>query len=123
MIKNLRFIRVEVNDVVNVILDGIDVVMFLGEIVKGKYLLVVVEVMNKIVKKVDVIILLFYIEGVINKNDIIFVVVEGSVDISERLNVKFIVVGIEFGRVVRDMRRYFFRVYILVIINNEKIVN
>lgn len=45
MIKNLCLICVEVGDVVNVIMDGIDVVMFFGEIVKGKYLVEVVKIM------------------------------------------------------------------------------
>lgn len=36
---NVRVIRVEVVDVVNVILDGVDCVMLLRETVRGKYLL------------------------------------------------------------------------------------
>lgn len=46
--------RVEVIDVVNVIFDGIDVVMFFEEMVVGKYLVEIVKMMVRIVKIIEV---------------------------------------------------------------------
>lgn len=48
MISNFMLICVEVMDVVNVVFDGIDVVMLLGEMVVGKYLVEIVKVMVEV---------------------------------------------------------------------------
>ena len=45
--------------------------MLSGETAKGKYPLAAVDVMHKIAKKVDATIPAFYVEGVVNKHDII----------------------------------------------------
>lgn len=53
MIINILLMCVEVNDVVNVVFDGVDVVMFLGEIFVGKYLVEVICMMVNIVKEME----------------------------------------------------------------------
>lgn len=53
MVNNFWVICVEIFDVVNVIIDGIDVVMLLNEIVVGKYFVEVVLIMVTIVKCIE----------------------------------------------------------------------
>lgn len=53
MVNNFCVICVEIFDVVNVIIDGIDVVMLLNEIVVGKYFVEVVIIMVIIVKCIE----------------------------------------------------------------------
>lgn len=52
MIEKLCVICLEVLDVFNVVIDGIDVIMFLGEFVNGKYLFELVIIMVIIDKNV-----------------------------------------------------------------------
>lgn len=52
MIDKLCVICLEVFDVFNVVIDGIDVIMFLGELVNGKYLVELVCIMVIIDKNV-----------------------------------------------------------------------
>lgn len=123
MIKNLCFICVEVGDVVNVILDGIDVVMLFGESVKGKYLLEFVIIMVIICECIDCI--MFSCIDMLNDNCkmcIIEVVCCGVVEIVEKLEVKLIVVVMGGGKFVKLVCKYFLIVIILVLIINEVIV-
>lgn len=53
MIYVLVLICVEVLDVVNVVFDGIDVVMLLVEMVVGKYLVVMIEMMVVVCVEVE----------------------------------------------------------------------
>lgn len=54
MIDSFMFICVEVMDVVNVVLDGIDVVMFLVEIVVGNFFIEIVVVMVCVCEGVEI---------------------------------------------------------------------
>lgn len=95
MIKNLRSIRVEVGDVVNVIFDGIDVVMLFGEFVKGKYSLEAVFIMAIICERIDrVMNSRFEFNNDNRKLRIIEAVCRGVVEIVEKLDVSLIVVVI-----------------------------
>lgn len=123
MIKNLCLICVEVGDVVNVIFDGIDVVMLFGEFVKGKYLLEVVFIMVIICECIDCVMnSCFEFNNDNCKLCIIEVVCCGVVEIVEKLDVLLIVVVIQGGKFVCVVCKYFLDVIILVLIINEKMV-
>lgn len=126
MIKNPRPTRAEANDVANAIIDGTDAIMLSGETAKGNYPVESVNVMSKISIKTDPSIPSFYAnddERNANIVDITTAVAEGTVDISETLRAKLLVVATESGRAARDIRRYFPTAHILAITNNEKTAN
>lgn len=125
MIRNLRLIRVEVIDVVNVIYDGIDVIMLFGEIVVGKYFVEVVKMMVIIVKRIEEI--LDY-DRLLKENGINNVIVIDVISyviciIVVDLNVLVIIIFIFLGYIVRMVFKFRLKFLIIVIINNEKIMN
>ena len=53
MIENFSPTRAEVNDVANAVMDGADAVMLSGETSVGKFPVKVIEIMKKIVSRVE----------------------------------------------------------------------
>lgn len=121
MIKNPRPTRAEATDVTNAILDGTDAIMLSGETAKGKYPVEAVTVMRKIAQKTDPLVA-FQIENEEGVN-ITEAMARGTVDVSEALGAKLIVVGTASGRSAMALRRYYPEAFILAITNNEKTYN
>lgn len=100
MINSLVLMCVEILDVVNVVFDGVDVVMLFGEISVGDYLVVVVEIMVCIIELIEEYgfecILLFIMKLCIQGGVIILVVFE----VVEFVDVKFLCVFIQLGDLV-----------------------
>lgn len=117
MIYVLVLICVEVLDVVNVVFDGIDVVMLLVEMVVGKYLVVMIEMMVVVCVEVEK-----FEEVELDKDffDWMFMwidqlIVMGVLFIVYYLGVKVIVVLIELGVIVLWMLCYYMYVLIFVL--------
>lgn len=117
MIINLSLICVEIIDVVNVVFDGVDVVMLSGEIFVGKYFVKVVEVMNKIIEEVEmyydfkdcclIVILkiwMFYLD----------VICFNVVQIVMQVNVKVIIGMISLGYIVFKVLSYWLKIDIYI---------
>ena len=119
MIKNPRPTRAEAGDVANAILDGTDAVMLSGESAKGKYPVEAVKTMAKICEKTDSVMMYMPMdfEG---PTTITEAVAKGTVEASENLGAKLIVVATETGRAARSIRKYFPTAQILAITNNEQ---
>ena len=122
MIKNPRPTRAEANDVANAIIDGTDAVMLSGETAKGKYPVEAVKVMARIAEKTDPLII-SNVEFDDEEVTITEAVAKGTVDVSEVLGAKLIVVGTGTGRAAKSLRKYFPTARILALTNSETTAN
>ncbi len=123
MIKNPRPTRAEANDVANAIIDGTDAVMLSGETAKGKYPVEAVKVMSRIAEKTDPLIYTNVDFESEEEQTITEAVAKGTVDVSEALEAKLIVVGTGTGRAAKSLRKYFPTARILALTNSETTAN
>ncbi|MGL5123813.1 MAG: pyruvate kinase PykF [Fusobacteriaceae bacterium] len=123
MIKNPRPTRAEAGDVANAIIDGTDAVMLSGETAKGKYPVESVKVMARIAEKTDPLIPCFDAFGTGGVSAVTEAIAKGTVDVSEAIEAKLIVVGTKSGRSAKAVRKYFPDAHILAITNTEKTAN
>ena len=122
MIKNPRPTRAEANDVANAIIDGTDAVMLSGETAKGKYPVEAVKVMARIAEKTDPLIYT-NVEFDNEESTITEAVAKGTVDVTEALEAKLIVVGTGTGRAAKSLRKYFPTARILALTNSQTTAN
>lgn len=125
MINLLCFICVEVLDVVNVIYDGIDVVMFFVELVVGQYLVELVVMMDCIVCEVEVseFYQLMQCQVVMDIEQVQDVIVFVVCNIGVKFEVFVIVIFISMGGVVICIFKNCLLFVIVVLIFNEIICN
>ncbi len=123
MIKNPRPTRAEANDVANAIIDGTDAVMLSGETAKGKYPVEAVKVMSRIAEKTDPLIYTNVDFESEEEQTITEAVAKGTVDVSEALEAKLIIVGTGTGRAAKSLRKYFPTARILALTNSETTAN
>lgn len=125
MIESLMLICVEVFDVVNVIYEGIDVIMLLVELVVGQYLVEVVIIMSNVVVEVESDLNYVNIIGVLCQ--VVYeMVVDGIVvvvcEIVEIINVKVICCFLQLGVIVLIVVCECLYVLIIVLIMVDEIV-
>ncbi len=127
MIHNPIPTRAEASDVANAVLDGSDAVMLSGETSVGKYPVLVVETMNKIVKKAEQ-----YLPPIHDKNlEIPANVEENLFDsvgraiaiISKQIDAAAIVVFTYKGRTARNLSKYRPKSKIIAISNSHETIN
>lgn len=118
MIKNPRPTRAEATDVANAIIDGTDAIMLSGETAKGKYPVEAVTVMTRIAEKTDPLIPSFDAYEQNGEYTVTEAVAKGTVNTSEALDAKLIVVATKTGRSARAIRKYFPSAFILAMTNN-----
>lgn len=123
MIKNPRPTRAEATDVANAIIDGTDAIMLSGETAKGKYPIEAVSVMTRIAEKTDPLIPAFGGYDAGDEFTITEAVAKGTVNTSEAIEAKVIVVATKSGRSARAVRKYFPSAHIIAVTNNEKAAN
>ena len=120
MIKNPNPTRAEVTDVANAILDGTDAIMLSGETAKGAYPLQAVSAMAQIANEIDP-----YIEPMSvdfdEQVDITEAVARGTVEVCSACGAKAIAIGTHTGRSALSVRKYFPRVPILAVVDNEQV--
>ena len=120
MIKNPNPTRAEVTDVANAILDGTDAIMLSGETAKGAYPLQAVTAMAQIANEIDP-----YIEPMSvdfdEQVDITEAVARGTVEVCSACGAKAIAIGTHTGRSALSVRKYFPRVPILAVVDNEQV--
>jgi pyruvate kinase len=120
MIKNPNPTRAEVTDVANAILDGTDAIMLSGETAKGSYPLQAVTAMAQIANEIDP-----YIEPMSvdfdEQVDITEAVARGTVEVCSACGAKAIAIGTHTGRSALSVRKYFPRVPILAVVDNEQV--
>lgn len=119
MIKNPRPTRAEAGDVANAIIDGTDAVMLSGETAKGNYPVEAVTIMAQIAERTDAIIPSYEMEND-GKISVTEAVANGTVEASEKLDAKLIVVGTGTGRAAKSIRKYFPTAQVLAVTNNEQ---
>ena len=127
MIHNPIPTRAEASDVANAVLDGSDAVMLSGETSVGKYPVLVVEIMNKIVKKAEQ-----YLPPIHDKNlEISSNVEENLFDsvgraiatISKQIDAAAIVVFTYKGRTARNLSKYRPKSKIIAVSNSHDTIN
>lgn len=126
MIKKLMLICVEVMDVVNVVLDGIDVVMFLGEMVNGDYLVEMVKLMVEVCLGVEIMlsinIFCYCMEGIfMYVDEVVVMFVMYIVNYLEGVFV--IIVLIYLGEIVKLMSCISLGLLIFVLLCNLCVLN
>ena len=122
MIKNPRPTRAEATDVANAIIDGTDAIMLSGETAKGLYPIESVKVMTRIAEKTDPLIPVYNAFG-IGIEAVTEAIAKGTVDVSEAMGTRVIIVGTKTGRSARAVRKYFPTAHILAITDNERTAN
>lgn len=111
MMENPVPTRAEVSDIANAVLDGTDAIMLSGETALGEYPIEVVEVMSRVVEKIEN--SDRHEEMVSNKKtydeehpQMHNAVTDGAVDAAESLGVKLIIALTTTGRTARLISRY-----------------
>ena len=126
MIRNPRPTRAEASDVANAVLDGADAVMLSGETAAGKYPIEAVQIMDKIIKRIEN---RFFVNRQIKKKRTkhypINTIAEGvsfsAVNIASNLNAKLIAVITHTGKTARQIARYKSFLPILAITDDPKV--
>ena len=109
MENNVRPTRAEVSDVANAVLDGVDCVMLSGETTNGKYPVITVDTMSKIIESTELD--LNYYEFMdktmrTEKQDISGNIAYSTVECADRLKCKFIVVPTMSGYTAKKISRF-----------------
>ncbi len=116
MIKNPRPTRAEAGDVANAILDGTDAVMLSGETAKGNHPIEAVKIMAQICERTDKMVpARIYNQQPGVRLRVTEAVCLGAVEISEKLDVKLIVVATYGGKTAKSVRKYFPTAHILAL--------
>lgn len=127
MIHNPIPTRAEASDVANAVLDGSDAVMLSGETSVGKYPVLAVETMNKIVKKAEQ-----YLPPIHDKNLEIPTDVEENLfdsvgraiaTISKQIDAAAIIVFTYKGRTARNLSKYRPKSKIIAVSNSHETMN
>ncbi|MGI6423567.1 MAG: pyruvate kinase [Candidatus Dojkabacteria bacterium] len=106
MRESQRPTRAEVSDVANAIMDGTDAVMLSAETSTGKYPVEAIKVMNRIAQRVENVLRPQKILGDTNASIETDELCRSLFDISEKINLKGIIVISNTGKTVRSLSRH-----------------